>query len=164
MTDSLGALKAAQLASPEMFETLMDEFSNQWENEPLVMDKWFGLHATYEHRDILKKLDKLMEHSAFSLTNPNRVRALLGSFAFYNTSAFHNIDGSGYRYLTNYLLILDQSNPQVASRLITPLIQWKKFDEQRQILMIDQLKRINEVKSISSDLFEKVSKSLSEKS
>lgn len=161
MTDTLGALKAAQFCDVNRFESLMERFASRWKNEPLVMDKWFGLHATYERTDILAKLDALMEHQAFSLSNPNRVRAVLGSFAFYNPTGFHQTDGSGYRYLTNFLLTLDQSNPQVASRLITPLISWKKFDEDRQEKMKAQLNRLFEVPSLSSDLYEKVSKSLS---
>lgn len=160
MTDTLGALKAAQLSDVALFESLMDKFAQRWENEPLVMDKWFGLHATFERADILDKLDTLMDHRAFSLSNPNRVRAVLGSFAFYNPVGFHQPTGAGYRYLTHFLLTLDQSNPQVASRLITPLISWKKFDVNRQQKMKEQLARLFEVPSISSDLYEKVSKSL----
>ncbi|MCP4863555.1 MAG: aminopeptidase N, partial [Alteromonas sp.] len=100
------------------------------------------------------------QHPQFSQQNPNRVRAVIGSFAFYNTSGFHADDGSGYRFLTDYLLELDKTNPQVASRLVTPLTQWQHFAPSRQALMRQQLSRLLDDASLSKDLYEKVSKAL----
>ncbi|MCW8108454.1 aminopeptidase N [Alteromonas ponticola] len=160
MTDSLGALKAAQHGHRELFKTLMETYGEQWKNDPLVLDKWFSLHATTERADILSHLTLLQSHPQFSIDNPNRVRALIGSFAFYNTSGFHALDGSGYQYLTDYLLKLDDCNPQVAARLVTPLTQWQRFDQHHQEQMRRQLARLLEHDGLSSDVFEKVSKSL----
>lgn len=160
MTDTLGALKAAQVATPELFNSLMVAFEKDWREDPLVMDKWFGLHATCERTDILAQITLLREHPIFSDNNPNRVRALIGSFAFYNTLGFHASDGSGYEFLTDYLLTLDGKNPQVASRLVTPLTQWQRYYPERQALMKAQLGRLLNHKGLSKDVFEKVSKSL----
>ena len=160
MTDTLGALKAAQSLPSEAFESLMAKFEEKWRHNPLVLDKWFALHANMERSDILARLPLLLSHEKFSLDNPNRVRSVLGSFAFYNVLGFHAIDGSGYQFLADYILKLNSVNPQVAARIITPLTQWQKFDPKRQELMRYQLARIADCKTLSKDLIEKVSKSL----
>jgi aminopeptidase N len=88
------------------------------------------------------------------------VRSLIGSFAFYNTLGFHQTDGSGYKYLGDYLITLDKINPQVASRLLTPLMTFANFADSNSALMKAQLERIYGVKDLSKDLFEKISKAL----
>ena len=160
MTDSLGALAAAQLCDLELFESLMLSFEQKWQHDPLVLDKWFALHANTNRSDILPRINMLMSHSQFTINNPNRVRALIGTFAFFNVKGFHNIDGSGYKFVADYLMQLNGVNPQVAARIITPLIQWQKVDKKRQQLMQHQLMRIGDTKGLSKDLFEKISKSL----
>ncbi|MGY0595483.1 MAG: aminopeptidase N C-terminal domain-containing protein, partial [Paraglaciecola chathamensis] len=160
MTDSLRVLKAAQYGSVDQFDHLMARFEERWRHDPLVLDKWFALHSNMERSDILARLPLLLSHEKFSLDNPNRVRSVLGSFAFYNVLGFHAIDGSGYQFLADYILKLNSVNPQVAARIITPLTQWQKFDPKRQELMRYQLARIADCKTLSKDLIEKVSKSL----
>ena len=160
MTDCLGVLKAAQFGELKQFDQLMEQFETRWRHDPLVLDKWFALHANMERSDILVRLPLLLSHDKFSLENPNRVRSVLGSFAFYNVLGFHAVDGSGYKFLADYILKLNSVNPQVAARIITPLTQWQKFDEKRRELMRYQLARIADCQDLSKDLIEKVSKSL----
>ena len=160
MTDTLGALKAAQQIGGTLFDDLMQQFEQTWQHDALVLDKWFALHATSERRDILSQITLLREHPQFAMSNPNRVRSLLGSFSFYNPLGFHATNGSGYKFVTDYLLELDQSNPQVAARIVTPLTQWQRFAKNHQALMKAQLARLLNHPSLSKDLFEKVSKSL----
>jgi aminopeptidase N len=160
MTDSLGVLGAAQLGNLELFEKLMSSFEQKWHNDPLVLDKWFALHANTDRADILARISILMAHSQFTINNPNRVRALIGTFSFFNVAGFHKIDGTGYKFVADYLIKLNEVNPQVAARIITPLIQWQKVDKTRQQLMQNQLMRIGDTKGLSKDLFEKISKSL----
>jgi aminopeptidase N len=160
MTDSLGVLSAAQLGDLDLFEKLMLAFEQKWHADPLVLDKWFSLHANTDRADILARIGMLMAHSQFTINNPNRVRAVIGTFCFFNVSGFHNIDGSGYRFVADYLIQLNEVNPQVAARIITPLIQWQKVDATRQQLMQHQLMRLGNTKGLSKDLFEKISKSL----
>jgi aminopeptidase N len=160
MTDTLGALKAAQSLPSEAFESLMAKFEEKWRHNPLVLDKWFALHATQPREDILATITMLSEHPQFSMGNPNRVRSLIGSFAFYNSERFHSLDGEGYKFVTDYLIKLDAINPQVAARIVTPLIQWQGFAEPHQVLMKAQLGRLLNHKGLSKDVFEKVSKSL----
>ncbi|MFT6896750.1 MAG: aminopeptidase N [Paraglaciecola sp.] len=160
MSDTLGVLKAAQFGDLGQFDQFMQGFEQKWRHDPLVLDKWFALQANTTRPDILARLDLLMSHSQFSMDNPNRVRSLVGSFAFYNVLGFHAADGSGYKFIGDYLLRLNSVNPQVAARIITPLIQWQKFDPSRQKLMRQQLLRIADCPELSKDLLEKVSKSL----
>ena len=160
MTDKLSMLKASQICSIALFEKLMLSFEHEYLENAVVMDKWFALHATTKSNDILAKLTLLASHRQFNLRNPNKVRSLVGSFAFYNTDGFHALDGSGYQFLTDYLIELDSINPQIASRLVTPLIQYKRFAKNHQKMMIMQLKRLLGRTNLSKDLYEKVSKSL----
>jgi aminopeptidase N len=160
MTDSLGVLSAAQLGNLDLFEKLMLVFEQKWQADPLVLDKWFALHANTDRTDILARISILMGHSQFTINNPNRVRALIGTFSFFNVAGFHNINGTGYKFVGDYLIKLNEVNPQVAARIITPLIQWQKVDKVRQQLMQHQLMRIGDTKGLSKDLFEKITKSL----
>lgn len=160
MTESMSVLKATQQASLSLFEALMADFEQKWQQEPLVLDKWFALHASCERDDSVEHIQHLQEHLGFDWQNPNRVRSLLGSFAFYNPIGFHQPCGQGYRLVTDYLLKLDEINPQVASRIVTPLTQWKNLDLHRQQLIKLQLSRLAEKPGLSDDLREKVTKSL----
>jgi aminopeptidase N len=160
MTDSLGVLGAAQLGDLDLFEKLMLEFEQRWHMDPLVLDKWFALHANTDRPDILARISMLMGHSQFTINNPNRVRSLIGTFSFFNVAGFHNIDGTGYKFIADYLIKLNEVNPQIAARIITPLIQWQKVDITRQQLMQHQLMRIGDTKGLSKDLFEKITNSL----
>ena len=55
---------------------------------------------------------------------------------------------------------IDKFNPQVAARLIEPLIRWRKFDIVRQSLMKGCLEVIAAHPSLSKDVGEIVTKSL----
>ncbi|NRA84846.1 MAG: aminopeptidase N C-terminal domain-containing protein, partial [Gammaproteobacteria bacterium] len=100
------------------------------------------------------------EHVTFSWQNPNRVRSLIVAFVNANVQNFHAIDGSGYAFLTDQLIHLNDINPQIASRLITPLLKWQKFDNVRGELMRQQLVRLSQLKGLAPDLSEKVDLSL----
>lgn len=160
MTDSLAALNAATKAHLMCRDLLLNDFEEKWQHDGLVMDKWFTLQATRPETDVLQNVVQLMDHPSFNFNNPNRVRALIGSFATQNLRGFHAIDGSGYRFLTDILIRLNESNPQVASRLIEPLIRFSRYDAQRQTLMKRALERLSEVNHLSKDLFEKIEKAL----
>ncbi|PJG86477.1 aminopeptidase N [Conservatibacter flavescens] len=160
MTDTLAALNAATKADLTCAESLLADFEQKWQHDGLVMDKWFALQATRPDEQVLARVIHLTEHPSFNFTNPNRIRALVGSFINHNLRYFHHIDGSGYRFLTDILIRLNESNPQVAARLIEPLIRFARYDEQRQTLMKRALERLNEVENLSKDLFEKIEKAL----
>lgn len=160
MTDSLSALNAATKAQLMCRDNLLRDFEEKWHQDGLVMDKWFALQATRPDGNVLAIVQQLMEHPSFNFNNPNRLRALVGSFVNQNPRPFHSTEGSGYRFLTDILLKLNESNPQVAARLIEPLIRFGRYDSQRQTLMKRALERLNEVENLSKDLFEKIEKAL----
>ncbi|MCG9696496.1 aminopeptidase N [Shewanella sp. Isolate11] len=162
MTNSLGALSALNGEQSPMRQALLDSFQQRWASTPLVMDKWLSLQATCPGDDRIDALRELAEHPAFSYSNPNRVRSLFGAFAALNTCVFHRQDGEGYQLLTEVIIKLNQLNPQVAARIITPLIQFKKFDQGRQQLMQASLQRILALPDLSKDLYEKVTKALAQ--
>ncbi|MEZ9821302.1 aminopeptidase N [Shewanella sp. 10N.286.45.A1] len=161
MTDTLGALTALNGDSSSERTALMTAFESRWTDTPLAMDKWFSLHATFADIACIDKLEELLQHEGFSMSNPNRVRSLIGVFAAANTFEFHRKDAKGYDFLTKAIIKLNKVNPQVAARIITPLIQFKKFDQQRQALMRKSLEDILAIDELSKDLYEKVTKALS---
>ena len=160
MTDLMAALDAARTANLSLFDRLMQRFEQRYQQDAVVMDKWFALHAGAHRTDILSRLDLLQSHAAFDRKSPNKIRSLIGTFAFYNPFGLHQKSGVGYKYLVNQLRDLDTINPQVAARIVTPLLDWKKFDLNTQQTIREQLGRLLNQKELSKDLFEKVSKSL----
>ncbi len=164
MTDVITALRLLVDASPAVAgdagERALAGFYQRWSKEQLVLDKWFALQAQSSRADALERVRSLMEHADFSLTNPNRVRSLIGAFAVGNPLRFHAADGSGYDFLADRIIDLDPLNPQIASRLLYPMTRWRRYDEGRQTLMREQLERILEVEGLSNDVYEVVSKSL----
>jgi len=160
MTDSLAALAAAVAAQLPCRDALLAAFDERWHQDGLVMDKWFVLQATSPAADVLTKVRGLLKHRSFSLSNPNRTRSLIGGFASANPAAFHAADGSGYQFLVEILSDLNQRNPQIAARLIEPLIRLKRYDASRQALMRKALEQLKGLENLSGDLFEKITKAL----
>ncbi|HID69638.1 MAG TPA: aminopeptidase N [Desulfobacterales bacterium] len=159
MTDVMAVLAAiSNCAIPERQE-LIDDFYEKWKTDPLVMDKWLILQAASSLPQTLDSVLELMHHPAFSISNPNKVRSLIGAFGS-NHVCFHNKNGAGYEFLANQILVLDSTNPQIASRLTTPFATWKRYDENRQELMKEQLQRIMNKKDLSGDVYEMVKRSL----
>ncbi|MEI7346091.1 aminopeptidase N [Dickeya chrysanthemi] len=160
MTDSLAAMAASVAAQLPCRDKLLSAFDERWHQDGLVMDKWFVLQASSPASDVLNRVRELLNHRSFSLNNPNRLRSLIGSFCAGNPSAFHGKDGSGYQFLTEMLTELNTRNPQVASRLIEPLIRLKRYDSARQALMRQALETLKGLENLSGDLFEKITKAL----
>ncbi|MEJ5176283.1 MULTISPECIES: aminopeptidase N [Erwinia] len=160
MTDTVAALSAAMAAQLPCRTALFADFDERWHQDGLVMDKWFALQATSPAADVLAQVRVLLSHRSFTLSNPNRIRSLIGAFASANPSAFHAADGSGYQFLTEILSDLNTRNPQVAARMIEPLIRLKRYDAGRQALMRQALEQLKGLDKLSGDLFEKITKAL----
>ncbi len=165
MTDQLAALTAMTHTASQSSEFLaarkqcLEDFYTQWQHENLVVNLWFSVQATSPARDTLENIKTLMQHPAFEIKNPNKVRALIGTFCNQNAVNFHREDGAGYQFLKEQVLVLNKMNPQIASRLLTPFTKWKKLDETRQQLIKDKLEAIL-AEEISKDVYEVVSKTL----
>lgn len=160
MTDRLAAITAAVSAELLVAESLLAQWDERWHQEGLVMDKWFILQATRPGEQVLTRVRTLLKHRSFTIKNPNRVRSLIGAFCSANPSAFHAADGSGYQFLVEILTDLNQRNPQIASRLIEPLIRLKRYDTDRQQKMRAALEQLLNLDNLSKDLYEKITKAL----
>lgn len=164
MTDVGAALRL--LVNNEMPEAeplrvqALEAFYQRWQYEALVVDQWFSVQATSSLPGTLDQVHRLMQHPAFDIRNPNKVRALVGAFCGQNALHFHEISGAGYEFLAERILQLNTLNPQIAARLLTPLTRWKKYDDTRQRLMRAQLQRIAAQPELSKDVYEVVIKSL----
>ena len=160
MTDQGAALKFLSLSNSAVGRQALMEFHERWQHEPLAMDKWFTFQALANHEDTLKTIKRLREHELFDLGNPNRVRALISAFADYNPPIFHDLSGSGYEFLADIVLELNDRNPQLGARLVTPLTLWQPHRSERQQKMQTQLERIASHPKLVKNIFELVDKSL----
>ena len=160
MTDVLAAVAALSNSDcPERAEALA-QFHARWRGDALVLDKWFALQATSALDDTLEAVRRLAAHADFDLRNPNRVRALVGSFCSGNPVRFHAAAGGGYDFLAQTILSLDPLNPQIAARLIAPLGQWRRMDTGRQEKMRAALERILHAPRLSRNTAEMAQRSL----
>ncbi|MCA1956512.1 aminopeptidase N [Zymomonas sp.] len=159
MTDRRGALDVLVNGfSPER-EKALTAFYERYKGNALVIDKWFAVQAFSTRPDVIENVKKLAKHPDFTLKNPNRARALIGSFA-HNARAFHNLSGEGYRFVTDMVIALDKINSQTAARMIAPFGRWQRYDFDRAEMMQNALKRILSTPDLSRDVFEQASKSL----
>ncbi len=159
MTDRQGALTTLVGGTSDKRIAALDIFYNRYSDNALVLDKWFQTQALSSRDDTAAVVEELSRHRDFTLSNPNRARALIGAFSV-NQRAFHAKDGRGYRFVADQLIALDKLNPQTAAKLVPPLGRWRRFDEGRAALMRAELERIMAVPGLSKDMLEQVSKSL----
>ncbi|PWB82172.1 MAG: aminopeptidase N [Methylocystaceae bacterium] len=152
MTDKLAALATLSLVAGDLREAAFDKFYERYARDHLVIDKWFALQATIPELETTQRIARLMEHPAFSLGNPNRVRAVVGAFANGNPTRFHALDGSGYDLLARVVLDLDAKNPQLAARLLSSLRSWRSLEQRRRSLAEATLRRIVAKTDLSADV------------
>jgi aminopeptidase N len=159
MTDRLAALGNLANGDADQREAALDIFYHRYRDNALVLDKWFSTQALSARADTLEATQLLLKHPDFTLTNPNRFRALVGAFSV-NQRWFHRGDGAGYALLADQIIALDPINPQTAAKMVPPLGRWQRFDELRQSQMRSQLTRIAGTVGLSKDVYEQVTKSL----
>ncbi|EGD60305.1 peptidase M1, alanyl aminopeptidase [Novosphingobium nitrogenifigens DSM 19370] len=159
MTDRQGALMVLCGLDGAEREAALADFHQRFADNALVIDKWFSLQAGSLHPRAIEHLKALAKHPDFTLTNPNRVRALYMAFAA-NTAAFHDPSGEGYRIIADLILALDPINGNVAARFVAPLGRWRKIEPARAALMRAELERIAAHSGLSRDVTEQVGKSL----
>ena len=158
MTDAIAALSIlSHLDGPA--RAALDDFYARWQNEPLVLDKWFAVQARAARPEAVQTVRALLGHPKFSLKNPNRVRALLGGFVHGNPTAFNRADGAGYRLLADQALQIDGFNPHVAARLLGAFESWHTLEPNRQAHAEAVLKDLAAQK-LSTDSYEIVTKTL----
>ena len=163
MTDRLGALSALVNSGFDKERTqALDAFYQQFQDDPQVVEMWFSVQAASDKTGQLPHIHHLLAHPAFDWKNPNKVRSVVGAFAGQNLPAFHNPDGSGYEFLADVVRRLDDSNPQIAARLVSPLTRWRKFAPQYSEKMKQALESVRDKDALSRDVYEVVHKSLAD--
>ena len=162
MTDKATALSCLVNcpAAAQQAETVLQKFEQQYRDEALVMNLWLQVQAANSQSGGLQRVEALETHATFTLSNPNKIRSLIGGFCNANLVNFHNSDGSGYEFLKQRILTLHSRNPQVAARLMTPLTRWKKFPEPNSSQMRGALQVIADEPGLVKDIYEIAIKSL----
>ncbi len=160
MTDTLSALASLVYSGAASADAAMASFESNWRQDALVMDKWFSLQATRPGPETVDRVAALMQHPAFSLTNPNKVRSLIGAFSMANPTGFHALSGAGYRFVADQVIEINRLNPQAAARIAAAFNRWKRYDPERQNLMQAELERIGATANLSSDVAEIVGNAL----
>jgi len=161
MTDTMAAL--ASLVNSEhksQAQLTLESFYQTWQEEPLVVNQWLAVQAGSAEYGTIENINKLLEHEAFDIKNPNKVRSVIGAFAGQSLINFHALDGSGYQLLADKIILLNRLNPQIASRLVAPLSKWSRYVSTQSQQMKQQLERIMAQEDLSKDVYEIVSKSL----
>lgn len=160
MTDQLAAFKLISLySSLDVVNQISDKFLTQWQHDTQVLEQWFRVGVSRSDEFTLDRVKKLLTHDLFEYENPNKVRAVIGAFAMLNVDGFHGSKGEGYIFLREQVEKLDAMNPQIAARLVGPLVKWRSYDKSRGELMRQQLQILSN-SNLSKDLYEVVSKSL----
>ncbi|MFA7276001.1 MAG: aminopeptidase N [Pseudobdellovibrionaceae bacterium] len=160
MTDRMIALEALRDTATDERTMALDDFYTRFRSYPLVIDKWFGVQARAIRPSTTEDILQLSQHPDFNIKNPNRARSLYGAFAVRNPVIFHGTDGAGYALFCEAIMQLDPVNPQIASRLLTALRDWRRFDENRQVMMRNALEKILALPALSPNTFEIASKTL----
>ena len=160
MTDRVAALTTLSLHPVPERQAALDDFYRRYADDPLVIDKWFGLQAVIPEAGTLDRVKALMAHPAFSMANPNRVRSLIGAFVQSNQTQFTPPDGAGFEFLADVALELDPKNPQVAARLGTAFRSWRALEPGRRNQAEAALRRIAAAPNLSRDLADIAGRSL----
>ena len=158
MTDQMGCLLPIVHHQNSIRDQIVMDFYRQWQDTALVVDKWFSAQASTYAENALQSILPLFEHEAYTLHNPNRARSLLGALIA-NSSAFHQADGEGYRFVADRIIELDAINPQVAARMANAFVHWKRLIPAQGELMKIQIERML-ICDLSNDLFELLTTSL----
>jgi len=160
MTDEIAALQIICLSKVDQKKPQIQRFYNKWQDEDLVLDKWFSAQVMQDDESVFVDIEALLSHPKFSITNPNKVRSVIAVFVANNTQQFHNATGAGYELLTKLIIRLNPINPQIGARLAKQFGQWRKFDIKRQALIKEHLEQILSIEHLSNDIYEIVEKSL----
>lgn len=160
MTDRMVALQLIAHGGMDIRQQVLEAFYKKWQDDALVIDKWFAVQALSKRQDTVSVVRGLTKHSAFTYKNPNRVRSLVSSFSMMNQVRFHTTGGEGYRLLAETIVEVDKINPQTAAKLFAPLGRYRRLEENARTHMQDALKWIVSQKNLSDDVCELCEKSL----
>ena len=159
MSDKLAAMNICSNSKDPKRDEILEDFYQTYKNDDGVVNKWLFSCACADRPDAVNVVRKLMEHPAFNIKNPNKLRSVMGGFA-YNQPEFHKADGSGYALAAEMAIKVDDFNPQMACHMVRPMMRWKRFDEKRQEMMKAALEKVLVKPGLSKNVYELVSKAL----
>jgi aminopeptidase N len=162
MTDRMAALETLALHERAERAQALEDFYARYCDDPLIIDKWLSLQAAIPEPGTLDRVRTLTAHRAFSMANPNRVRALIGAFAQANHTQFNRPDGAGYEFVADIVIALDAKNPQVAARLMGAFRSWRALEEERRGRAEATLRRVAATPALSRDLADIVARTLAD--
>jgi aminopeptidase N len=162
MTDRMAALETLSLHDRPERAAALDDFYRRYADDPLIIDKWLALQAAIPEPATLDRVRALTGHPAFSMANPNRVRALIGAFALGNHTQFNRLDGAGYEFVADIVLALDPKNPQVAARIMGAFRSWRALEAGRARRAQATLQRVAKTAALSRDVHDIVARTLAE--
>jgi aminopeptidase N len=160
MTDKAHALFLLASAGGVEGKKALDHFFEHWKDDHVVIDTWFAAQAVSPRAATIGRVRTLVKHPLFSLTAPNKVRALIGNFATMNLVQFNRADGTGYALVTEQVLALDRFNPQIAARLLSSFRSWRRLEAGRRKHAKSALQRVAKARGLSRDVYEIASKML----
>lgn len=152
LTDRMAALRLLVHDGLAGSSETLESFYARYSGNPLVLDKWFAVQATVPEPDALRRVESLRHHASFSLKNPNRVYALIRSFAAGNPVGFNRPDGAGYRFVAAIIGELDAQNPSVAARLATAFRSYRMLEPVRRGEAEQALRKLREADNLSRDV------------
>jgi aminopeptidase N len=158
MTDEAAATAAIAISNSKSRQAVLERFHRRWREDPLVVNKWLGWTAMGPAETALADVATTLDHPAFDLGVPNKVRALIGGFSMSNPAGFHRVDGAGYDFFAERILQIDQINPQLAARLMTALESWRRLEPVRRRLAEVAIKRIASAPNLSPNVSEMASR------
>ncbi len=160
LTDRLAAMTVAVHEELPSATKICDDFRDMADHDALLYDNFFRTVATAPLEGTVYCVRKLMRDPHFDKTNPNRVRALVGALVQSNPQAFHKDDGTGYVLLCDMVQELNAINEQMAAKLLTPLLNFKRLDAKRRQLAAETLQKIRALPNLSRSVYEKVEAAL----
>lgn len=160
MTDRLQAMTDAVHLDLDCKAEILKSFEKEWSKDALVFDNFFRVQATVPNKSAIDNVKALLSHPCFDGKNPNRVRALTGALALSNPVALNDISGEGYDLLCKQISELNEVNPSVAARILTPLLSFRRFDDKRQKMIQNNLNALMQMPKLSRSIYEKVSTAL----
>jgi aminopeptidase N len=160
MTDRSAALASLVAAARPERVAALEDFHHRFKGDALVLDKWLAFEASVPAQETLDRVKALLHHPSFVITNPNRIRALVGTFAGANQTQFNRADGAGYEFLADFVIDLDKRNPQTAARLLVSFRSWRALEPKRRAAAEAALRKVAQVSDLSSDTRDIVTRTL----
>ncbi len=157
MTEYLAAMTLAVHHELPCAKEITGAFKKRFNEDPLVYDNFFRIEATSPVENVVFNVRRLMTRdNHFDINNPNRVRALVGALAQNNPYGLHRKDGTGYSLILSVVEQLNDSNPLMAAKILTPLLSYRRFDSKRQALLAELLEGLYDKPHLAKDVYEKL--------